>query len=1343
MKTHSTSSARFLQLGALVSQARIEADIHTQAELAKLMDTTQQAVSRWESGASRPTAKQVGKLTSILRIEASELLDAAGYAVPAVIASFDRTLPLEGLTPDSFERFMLYFLAKQYPEADVHRYGETGHKQDGLDLRVIFPDGRKWTFQCKRVEQFGPQNVHTAVADYTEVADRKFLVLSRVASPGARKALDKHAHWELWDREDISRRVRELSFDDQRHLVRAFFRGMESALLGVDASLPWESTEGFFAAFLNGAAFFNHAWELVGRDTDMLALGAALNDVKMRVTFLTGPGGAGKSRILKKAVDDFQAGHKGVVIRFLARDSEITKKGLEDLGPKPKLLIVDDAHDRSDLGALFEHVAVEQGNTKLLVALRPYGLDFLRKQAANFPLAAEQVCTVELKPLSLDDAEALASQVLSKRGGPTDAARAIAKLTLDCPLATVLGAHIVATENVHPQVVQNESHFRETLIGRFSDVIVGQIGDARDAEPIGKLVRFIALVQPFHIDDERLLKAFEAVDGVAVHESRRLLSLLMKFGVLFKRGSRYRLSPDILGDYLIEAQCVGPTGASTGYAEKVLEQLDHGHLGGLLLNLARLDWRRTNYDPSSSPLLDGVWGTLKPSQTYIDPHIRAVQDVAYYQPGRALDFVEALIKKGQFLDQLADIAKYAAYNTDHVRRAVECLWELGRNDARDLGGNPNQPVRILTELVSVQPNKPYEINEIAVEYGLELASRPEAWSHLHTPLEFLGGILETEGHQTASQGHHISFSPFFVDPVGVAPLRSKVITFLMGLLFDADVRKAVAAAKKLSSAVRLPSGLLGASADDEIVTGWELLVAETMEGMLKAMQSTDLSPIVQIELARSVAWHAAYGSGQLSSLAAEIVSSMPQGLELRTIKGLTDGYGIGQRLGTGEQDEERWPAFMATLVTDLLAAYPEAAELHAYLDRLITDIEHAYGARADTAGELIDRLIKASPDFARSIVKSSQQAEPNVLSRFSGWALGHVFRNDRAEGRTFIRELLETASFDHQAVVAKAYQSQQFDGDWYDAEDRAVLGLLAVSEHETIVAAMIHCIRAIAEADQAEALSLARVIPVRTNGLAGQLAAVFGPWGGIPFAMLERSDAVDLLDRMKTLPILNGHSVDTLMAQMSERFPWETAAFYMARVDARANGADIRPVDHHPTAKLSFRQTPECQEILQNFVRWMTERDGETWEFSHYSRELFVTMFAPFDDEIVAFLVRWLNIAGESDVLKIAGLIRNAGRGFVFGQLPFVVAMLDKAKQFGTETQDRVASSLYSSAVSGMRSGTSGQPFPQDLELKDRAQAALASLPRFSSAYDLLQRIKKHAENDIARAHREAEDFDE
>ncbi|MDN3279238.1 hypothetical protein QWJ07_33580 [Frankia sp. RB7] len=68
---------------------------------------------------------------------------------------------------------------------------------------------------------------------------------------------------------------------------------------------------------------------------------------------------------------------------------------------------------------------------------------------------------------------------------------------------------------------------------------------------------------------------------------------------------------------------------------------------------------------------------------------------------------------------------------------------------------------------------------------------------------------------------------------------------------------------------------------------------------------------------------------------------------------------------------------------------------------------------------------------------------------------------------------------------------------------------------------------------------------------------------------------------------------------------------------------------------------------------------------------------------------------------------------------------------------------LYSSAIGGVRSGTPGEPMPRDVSMKERSEAILKSLARFSPAYELYDGLRKHAEGGIAQARQVKDSFED
>lgn len=1341
--------APYSNFGRRLFDLRQVARIPRQADFAQRVKATQQTVSRWEAGLSRPREKQLPLIASVLGVEIDELRFAAGYAVKTAVASFDQPFPVDALPPETFERFCAYLLNRLYPNATVHQAGARGHTQDGTDILVTMPDGAVYSFQCKRAEEFGPQKVHAAVATHTVKADKKFLVLSRVASPQAREAISSHKDWDIWDKDDLSAKVRGLPKIDQSSLVDIFFAGRRLALLGITEEGVWETTKEFFAAFESPSGLFNHAWKLVGRDKVLAELDSHLRNDGARVLFLVGAGGSGKSHVLKQAIEQYEAATKGTAVWFLSRTTEVTKKSLEELGTKPALLIVDDAHDRTDLPLLFQFAATTS-NARLVIALRPYGLDHLKAQAANFSLA-EATREVKLEPLTKAEAEELAKQVLKKEKGPLHAAKDIASLTYDCPLATVVGAQIVAREKKHFDLATNEAAFRSTLFSRFEGVIAGEIGQKSDAEPLKRLLRVLSLFQPFYFDDKALLALIEKLEGIEPHDTNRLLKLLIESGVLFKRGARYRLSPDVLADYIIEATCVGPNGQSTSYAEKAFDASDDRLIQALLLNLGKLDWRLSNGDASNSNLLDGIWAKLKPTSEYSDPYIRSVQAIAFYQPLRAITFGEGLIREGKFTNQLSEIFKYAAYNLSYMPRACAALWHLGKDDGRELHQHPNHPIRVLEELCEVQPNKPLVYNEAVVEFGLSLATNPAEWAHHYTPLDILSGIFKTEGHTTTSQNHTLTFNPFTVAPKAVAKLRQRVLDLVIELLGNPNPRIAACAAATIGEALRYPMGLFNSKISNSLRAEWTKLFCSTLEAVEQAVKKNKYDPLVLVGIAKAVSWHATYSQSETAKYAKRVRDALSSSLDYRALASLIDGYQSEFRRFDAKNYESLLKKHHDKLASDLVAAYPVAEELRRYIEK---QLEHIHKASPEASGSpyvLYGALLRISKSLARATIDNALANPQSRTARFAADALLTLWLNEVGGGRQAADVFLRSDNDELEAHVGRAIAALNFQRPEYGQPEIEFIKTLVASEKISVVSAGIAAIRSVSRAYADEAMELTRLVNVGdSHRLTDELLCLFTFGAELPFSRLAEADVELFFDKLMGVPELEGHWIETFLASASKAFPEQTLEFFKKRVEKAVAETTwkYRPVNHGPYVHvpLQFKNVPSYSSLLASVVSWMAKASYEKEQkvlFKYRSRELFEAAFGDFDEEVIKFIERWSETADETAFELIANVLHEAPHTFLFTQASLVVSLLTRAQQVSPEAYKAMMSALYGCAIGGMRSGTAGEPFPRDLEAKQEYEKILAGLSKFSPAYELYDGLLKNTEAEIKRALREREDFEE
>jgi len=1337
-------SSKYASFGRLLAEARITAGIENQSDLALILDCTQQTISRWESGHSRPRAGEIPKIARALKLKPAFLLDEAGYAAPTV-TSYAQPFPVDRLDADTFERFVEFLLGCLYRgKAVVCRAGASGHKQDGLDLTVTFQAGTRFSYQCKRVQQFGPADVERAVAAHTAVADEKYLVLSRVPSPQTQDAIRKFPDWHIWGKEDVSRLIRtELTSDDQNRLVDIFFRGQRLSLLGRSEPGPWLTRDEFFAPFVGRGTIFNHDLTLKGRDSDVALLTDALETKNAPLVLLTGPGGIGKSRLLKEALGVFAKVHPLVRIRFLSGSGEGTRENIEALGDVCKILVIDDAHDRDGLGGLLEYAAVPENQTRLLLATRLYAESRIKREAAR--TAIENPPTIELKRLTREQTIDLAKAALGEAGAPTELANDLARVTGDSPLVTVMAARVIAKERVSFEAAKNDDGIRNLILAKFEDIIVGELGSPGDKKAIKDILEILALVQPFHTEDPALIALLQALKNIDAIDAARLFKLLVDGGVIYRRGHHYRLMPDLLGDYIIENSCIGPNEKLSPFALRAFDLVEPRQLENLLVNLGRLDWRLKGGQPGESKLLDGVWQKLRENHGLYDQRINAVLAVAIYQPRQKLDFVTDRIRHGVVAKDFSSILRRIAYNTDYLPEVCEVLWELGRNDRRELGAHPDHPIRALAELCGFEERKPLVFTEHVFHFAMTLADRDTAWDSHYSPLDILRPVLSAEGVTTRSTGRQLTMKPFLVNPDVVGPLRQQLIERTLGLLRHPRTRIATKAALFLHGALTYPMGAMGMAVPRELRDKYDLEFERTLLAVRELLANSKIQPIVAIILAGSTSWHAKYGVGSVQTAAKAVQDALPTSLEFRSLAALTKGFGpILDLTGFTDNWQQRHEAWLTNLSTELKVAYAPI-ELHRLIERLLTEVADS-GVKGDGAHILISRLLRDDVKLSRIFIDDARARPESHTRAFLPHALGELSNADPNEGQSLAQKFLDSGDASLSRAASASFSGIRRD---YDERDAFLIGMALASHDGTVVTAAVHCLWRWRSENVRQLIDLCKKVHFEAlPGLADELFQLFREADNGPLNQLTSEDVDHFLKRLLNIPRLEDYWTQQFLSSISLRFPRQLADFLIARVEiaAQTESFSFHPANYGPYVQIPLRihESDAASEIFARTWSWLRNNsDRNDFYFQQHAANVFDAMFGGKQSDLVSFFEGQLETASSDELLLMSRLLHKADNAFIFVHRPFVVRLLERCKAVSPDLVKSVIGDLYGSAISGVHSSILGDPSPQDIGQRAKAADALVQISRLSPAYELYDCVRKSAEENIALSRRQGEALDD
>ena len=1263
------------------------------------------------------------------------------YATPLPVAPFPEFLPLAdpNLPWDRFEAFCEELISRLPGVKETHRYGRRGSRQRGIDIFADLDNGERWAFQCRQWKTFTKTDATNAIEETTYKADRFILTLSRQATSGVRDACDSHPTWDVWDVGDISRKVRELGLHSGAKLVEAHFGpSWRGAFLGLQGLTPFVTPAEFFHPFLNESALFNHAWQLVGRSDLLRQTHEFVESKQQNVAVLVGRGGIGKSKILHALAEAFDSEHKGMSLWFMAEGVPLTQDGADHLPYEPCVVVVDDAHRRSDLPTLLALSRQRPYVTKLILSCRPQGIGYLKSQLVQGGFDVREVVDLpDVKELSREEVTELGRQALGTEFASL--AEQLAAATWDCPLVTVVGGQLLAKKAIAPDLLERDEEFRSTVLARFRDVLVGEVGDRIDKVLCRSLLDLIAAVQPIRLDNEKALD-FEA-EFLGIDRPGLLLSLgiLEEAGVLLRRGNTLRIVPDVLADHILHQVSVTLQGQRTGYADLVFEKFASLCPSEVLRNLSELDWRLRQSGAQASDLLSGIWQSIEQGFQEASNQARStilgiLQEVAVYQPEKTLELVEYAIRNPatrsedpelskvfqythrDVLRQLPTLLRRISYTLDLLPRCCNLLWQLGRDDNRDLNPNPDHAMRVLADLASYDIGKPFVVNHLMLDTLEKLLAAPGSHEHVHSPLDIIDPMLAKTGHSTCSEGHNLVFRPFVLKEESIESIRQRSIALVVDCLSSHGPRVTLRALRSMESALREPIAVFEMKISDEDREQWRPEQLEILTHMADLAQSST-EPVVLLRIREVFWWHRSYSaSDDVRDKADAVVASIPESFELRLTQELMDPFHSRDMLPEEREgddgyrrQQERIEQTQRALVAEFLSHSGDAGRAY----RILTcRIEAMTDAGVQPNPQVVLGILgNSDPESAAGLCDIIVDDPNGALAPYLQPLLSNVRIWNAERARAIIHRALGGGSNILCHSVASSYQSR----GWADsATAQDVENIRELLEHEDLGtrSLAIGSLRFLSEARRGVAIELARDVEVGDSKvLASELFQLFyGGWG-LPFGELTTDDLNSLLSKLEDVRDIDDSSINAFLVKASELDASAVVGLLLTRIKKEGNegtGYRALPSLGFHDRLIGLATSPDQENMLRE-IRDASLEPG--WSVEYWIPQLFREVSSGFESATsLKVLDEWINSGSADRIKSAARLVSGAHPAFVFKHVGFTSNLLERAHAASYDCYQNVTSSLASSALSGTRSGTPGQPMPEDVAIRDQASAVASQL---------------------------------
>ena len=252
----------------------------------------------------------------------------------------------------------------------------------------------------------------------------------------------------------------------------------------------------------------------------------------------------------------------------------------------------------------------------------------------------------------------------------------------------------------------------------------------------------------------------------------------------------------------------------------------------------------------------------------------------------------------------------------------------------------------------------------------------------------------------------------------------------------------------------------------------------------------------------------------------------------------------------------------------------------------------------------------------------------------------------------------------------------------------------------------------------------------------------------IPFDLIPDEDLARIVELLTVPDSLDEHFVREFLARVAKRNPRHVIELAKKRLDQAVAGENwkyspIGGLGGGATQSLNLLAHPDGPGLFRETLHWALTRAVVGYEFSYRFADLVTGVFGCSESSFASTLEAWSANGGEGHYAVLAAVLREVPNSFVFNEHDFVVRVLRAARAVGRASQRSISSSLFASALGGVRSSIPGQPSPMDLGMKERAEQMLASLAKSDPAHGLYTDIRAHAEAEIERSRAEGRMLDE